>query len=196
MQTTTLIFVIDPMCSWCWGFAPILETLRKEHQEKYTFSLLIGGLRQSMPWNAQSKSYLKHNWDAITQRTSQKFTYTLLNQSHFTYNTYPSCKAVLTLRELWGEAEAFEYLHNIQEAFYTQGKDITNIDILTEYIKEDKEQFLAFYHSPKAEILMQKDFAKVRSMGINSFPSTIKIDEERNKVILSGYREIDEIIAF
>ena len=26
---TRLIYVADPMCSWCWGFQPVLESVRK-----------------------------------------------------------------------------------------------------------------------------------------------------------------------
>lgn len=196
MKKTKLIFVLDPMCSWCWGFAPIIETLRSQYQEKYNFSILLGGLRQTMPWNTQSKTYLKQNWDAITIKTSQKFSYHLLNQSHFNYNTYPSCKAVITVRELWGEDKAFEYAHKIQEAFYTKSKNITDINILSAYIEEkhSKEKFLNFYHSQEAETLMQEDFKKARAMGVNSFPSVIKIDTDEKMILMSGYKEVEEIL--
>src|SRR3990167_5669901 len=25
-----LLYVMDPMCSWCWGFAPVLESLAEQ----------------------------------------------------------------------------------------------------------------------------------------------------------------------
>ena len=194
--TTQLIFVIDPMCSWCWGFHPVIEKLRKDYSKHYTFSLVVGGLRTSgqMQWDEQSKTYLKQNWDAVQQTTGQTFNPTLLNLTHFDYNTYPACKAIVTVRELWGESAAFEYFTAIQSAFYTQSVDITSIDVLSSYIHQDKEVFISFYQSDRAELLMQHDFSKARSMGANAFPSTVKIDKEGHMVCLSGYRDLESIL--
>ena len=196
IPSTQLIFVIDPMCSWCWGFHPVIEKLRKDYSQQYTFSLVVGGLRTSgqMQWNEQSKTYLKQNWDAIQQTTGQTFNPTLLNLAHFDYNTYPACKAIVTVRELWGESVAFEYLTAIQSAFYTQSVDITSVDVLCSYIPQDKEAFISFYQNDRAELLMQHDFSKARSMGANAFPSTVKIDKDGHMVCLSGYRDLESIL--
>ncbi|MDH5427723.1 MAG: DsbA family protein, partial [Nitrospirota bacterium] len=32
MMSPTLIYVADPMCSWCWGFSPVLEEIRRLYQ--------------------------------------------------------------------------------------------------------------------------------------------------------------------
>ena len=191
-----LIFVVDPMCSWCWGFHPIIEELRLKHADKYKYSLIVGGLRTSgqMQWNNESKTYLKNHWDSVAQRTGQPFSPAILNRTTFDYDTYPSCKAVVTVRELWGEEEAFSYLSQIQSAFYTQGKDITSLDILTTYVNKDKEAFKTFYNSERAKLLMQHDFGKARSMGANSFPSVVRIDAEGHMVCMKGYRSVEEIL--
>jgi len=192
-----LIFVIDPMCSWCWGFHPVIEKLRVNYSEHYTFGLVVGGLRTSgqMPWNDESKAYLKQNWNAVQQATSQPFNLRLLNLAHFDYNTYPSCKAIVTVRELWGIDAAFTYLCDIQSAFYAQGVDITSLEILTSYIRQDKQAFTHFYQSDRAEILMQNDFTKARSMGVNAFPSIVKVNEDGQMVYISGYRSLEEILV-
>jgi len=184
------------MCSWCWGFHPVIEELRKKHASKYTFSVVVGGLRTSgdMSWDAQSKQYLKQNWDAVQQATQQPFNHTLLNKSTFDYNTYPSCKALLSVRELWGEDATFTYLHSIQEAFYKNAQDITSLEVLTSYIHHDKEMFLDFYKSQRAEVLMHHDFSKARSMGANAFPSTVKIDDDGHMVCISGYKSLENIL--
>jgi len=192
-----LIFVLDPMCSWCWGFHPIIETLRKDHSHQYKFSLVVGGLRTTgqMTWDAQNKAYLKTNWDAVNKTTGQPFSSKLLNKTTFDYNTYPSCKATVTVRELWGEVAAFNYFADIQKAFYAEGHDITSLEILTAYVKQDKEAFRTFYTSERAEVLMQHDFSKARSMGANAFPSIVKIDKDGHMVCINGYRNIEEVLA-
>lgn len=194
---TQLIFVIDPMCSWCWGFHPVIETLREKYADRYTYALVVGGLRGpgQMPWDTQSKNYLKSHWDAVQHATAQPFNPSLLNRTHFDYNTHPSCKAVLTVRELWGEEKAFEYLGNIQEAFYKEGKDITQEEVLSMYVgQEERQRFLDFYHATRTEMLLEHDFSKARSMGANAFPSVVKIDSDGHMLCLSGYRPLEELL--
>ncbi len=192
-----LIFVLDPMCSWCWGFHPVMKELRQKHADSYKYSLIVGGLRTTgqMIWNVQNKEYLKQNWNAVASKTGQPFSPALLNRPSFDYNTYPACKALVTVRELWGDQASFDYLSDIQEAFYKNGQDITSLDVLTGYVPQDKETFLDFYHSQRAELLMQHDFSKARSMGANSFPSVVKIDKDGHMVCINGYRSLEEILA-
>ncbi|MEA1880143.1 MAG: DsbA family protein [Campylobacterota bacterium] len=203
---TELVFVIDPMCSWCWGFHPIMQELRQNYTGAYTYSLVVGGLRTTgqMPWNEKSKTYLAQNWQAVAQKTHQTFNHNLLNKTDFDYNTYPACKAIVTVRELWGEEAAFDYLSRIQKAFYVNGIDITSLEVLSTFISQDqeildqeildREAFIDFYQSPRAELLMHHDFSKARSMGANAFPSVVKVDSDGHMVCLSGYRSLEDIL--
>ena len=185
------------MCSWCWGFHPVIKALREKHSEKYDFSLVVGGLRTKgqMAWTQESKAYLAQNWNAVAQQTKQPFNFSLLNKERFDYDTYPACKAIVSVRELWGKDASFEFLEKIQEAFYVKGEDTTSLEILLKYV-EEKEKFLAFYESERAETLMQHDFSKAKSMGANAFPSVVKIDKDGHMFCVQGYKSLEEILAF
>ena len=186
------------MCSWCWGFAPVIDELHRTLGDEYRFSLVLGGLRAKgeMSWDERSKEYLKGHWEQVSQRTGQAFSDRLFEKESFDYDTYPACKAVITVRELFGMQRAFVYLHAIQEAFYTSAEDITNIEILIDLlgsVASDKELFRAFFESERAQLLMEHDFAKARSMGANAFPSVVVIDEEGHMVCQKGYRSLLEM---
>ncbi|MFC2057332.1 DsbA family protein [Campylobacterota bacterium] len=186
------------MCSWCWGFAPIIEELRITLGDMYSFSLVLGGLRTKgeMSWDESSKEYLRGHWKQVSQRTGQAFSDSLFEKESFDYDTYPACKAVITVRELFGMQSAFAYLHTIQEAFYTRAEDITNVEVLMDLlssITSDRESFRTFYESDRAQLLMEHDFAKARSMGANAFPSVVVIDEEGHMVCQKGYRSLLEM---
>jgi len=45
MTAHALIYVVDPMCSWCWGFSPVLKELMRQYQGQISFQLMVGGLR-------------------------------------------------------------------------------------------------------------------------------------------------------
>jgi len=192
-----LIFVIDPMCSWCWGFHPIIQTIYKDYSKQCHSSLVVSGLRTKgqMPWNKTNQNYLIQNWKAVQQQTGQTFNFSLFDKTSFDYDTYPACKAIVCVRELWGEKVAFEYLEKIQTAFYVKNEDTTSLEVLLNYI-EEKETFLVFYESERAERLMHHDFAKARSMGANAFPSTVKIDTQGHMCCMQGYKTLEEILAF
>ena len=186
------------MCSWCWGFAPVIEDLHASMSESYTFSLVLGGLRTKgeMSWDETSKDYLKGHWRQVSQRTGQIFSDSLFEKEVFEYDTYPACKAVITVRELFGTHNAFAYLHTIQEAFYTRAEDITNVDVLCDSLKIinlDSTSFRSFFESDRAQLLMEHDFAKARSMGANAFPSVVVIDEEGHMICQKGYRSLLEM---
>ena len=110
MLKKEVIFVVDPMCSWCWGFAPIMERLRATQSDRYNFSLVVGGLRTKgdMAWDEAAKGYLKGYWEQVGKRTGQPFSNILFEKDFFEYDTYPACKAIVTVRELWGDEKSFD----------------------------------------------------------------------------------------
>jgi putative protein-disulfide isomerase len=191
-----LIFVVDPMCSWCWGFAPVLESLRASTE--YKCSLVVGGLRSQgqMAWDSSSKDYLKGHWKQVAKSTGQPFSDDLFEKEDFDYDTYPSCKAIITVRELFGLSKAFEYLHILQEAFYVQSQNITQVGVIVDLLETldiDKEAFKTFYESQRAQVLMEHDFSKARSMGANAFPSVVVIDADGHMHCQKGYRSLKEM---
>jgi len=192
MQIT---FVADPMCSWCWGFEPELAKLRVAYADTVSFDIIMGGLRESMLWNEDSKSYLKGHWQQIAQKTKQPFNTFFFEQTHFIYNTFPSCKAVVTVKTL-SEEKVFSYFHALQEAFYKDARDITQESILADIALEqgiDREMFIRFFTSREADTLMHEDFQKSRMLGANVFPSIIIIDDEGHLVTLKGYRTFEDL---
>jgi putative protein-disulfide isomerase len=45
MSAPLLWYFADPMCSWCWGFSPVIETLRDAYRDRMKIALVLGGLR-------------------------------------------------------------------------------------------------------------------------------------------------------
>jgi putative protein-disulfide isomerase len=60
-QNLVIIYVGDPMCSWCYGFAPEITEL-KEKLTDYEFKLVLGGLRPGgTETNADLGEFLAHH---------------------------------------------------------------------------------------------------------------------------------------
>jgi len=94
------VYVGDPMCSWCWGFAPALEKL--ESRYGIPLRVVMGGLRtgsQAEPMDTEARQQLAGYWQGVAQRTGQPFTNASLVRDGWSYDTEPSCRAVVTMRQ-------------------------------------------------------------------------------------------------
>ncbi len=192
-----IIAVLDPMCSWCWGFEPVLKQLISNLPEDTRLSLLLGGLRNQgeQVWDEAFRSYLMMHWQSVHERTGQPINLDLLNKEMFEYDTEPACRAVATVREL-DQTRQFSFLQALQKAFYQDARDITSTDTLFSVAKEegfDPESFLSLFLSEKMKEKTKDDAYKARSMGANVFPSLVFIDEEGHLCVVKGYKSFEQI---
>ena len=44
MSEKEIIYVGDPMCSWCWGFSPVLNRIRADYDAVAPMRVVVGGL--------------------------------------------------------------------------------------------------------------------------------------------------------
>lgn len=192
-----IVAVLDPMCSWCWGFEPVLQKLIEDLSDEVEFSLILGGLRNSgeQVWDDGFKRYLRSHWSSVEDKTSQGFNLALLEKETFDYDTEPACRAVVTVRTL-DKTKQFSFLTALQKAFYLKGKDITQPDVIAGIAQAegiDKSEFLRLFTSDEMKEKTKADVYKARSMGANVFPSLVMIDEEGHLCVIKGYKSYEEI---
>lgn len=192
-----IVAILDPMCSWCWGFEPVLQKLRDELSDEVEFSLILGGLRNSgeQVWDDVFKTYLSRHWMSVEEKTAQEFSLGLLDKEIFDYDTEPACRAVVTMRTL-DKTKQFSFLTALQEAFYLNGEDITQPDVIADIARAegvDRSEFIALFVSDEMKEKTKADVYKARSMGANVFPSIVLIDEEGHLCVIKGYKSYEEV---
>ena len=118
-----LIYVGDPMCSWCYGIADELTKTVESLGADTDLQLIMGGLR---PYNTETMKdlgdFLKEHWDHVNQASGQPFNYGILQDHSFVYDTEPPSRAVLVVRKLKPEQE-LAFFKSIQTAFYKDNKN-------------------------------------------------------------------------
>jgi len=74
-MSARLIYVMDPMCSWCWGFAPVLQALAEQAQTcDVPLTLVVGGLRRERAAMDQTgRTRTLSYWQAVHDATGQPF---------------------------------------------------------------------------------------------------------------------------
>lgn len=192
---TELIYVGDPMCSWCWGIAPELDSLLSSFPD-LQLRIVVGGLRPGP--NAQTvgpelAGYLAHHWEEVEARSGQPFDRTLLERHGWSYDTEPACRAVVVMREL-APHETFRFFKRLQRAFYAEGRPVWDPDAygrLIEGFDVDASEFLDAFGSQKAIKATWQDFSLARSWGINGFPTIVFRQGSTGQIIARGYTTAD-----
>lgn len=194
-----LIYVMDPMCSWCYGFAPVLHQLKAEQEGKLNFKLVLGGLRPGTtePMDEQMKAAVQQHWQEVERATGQTFDFNFFERDSFVYDSEPACRAVVTVRYLQPEKE-LEMAEEVQRAFYARNNDVTKAEVLAEIalgfgIAEDV--FLEKFHSDEMKEKTHQDFLIARHLQANAFPSVYLLNGHTVSLLSRGYRLFDALKA-
>lgn len=196
-EKPTLIYIGDPMCSWCYGFAPELSKASKQLESKVEMKLLMGGLR---PYNTEHidgmKDFLKEHWEHVHTASNQPFDHAILDDPEFIYDTEPPSRAVLVVRHLQPESE-FDFFKDVQKMFYAQNVH-THIsknyyDLLDKY-GINRDAFDKAFHSDDMKSLTKQDFLESQQMGIRGFPSMVLVNNGKYTLISNGYTQAEKIV--
>lgn len=202
-----LWFFADPMCSWCWGFSPVIEVLRSAYRDRLNVALVMGGLRPgtTAPMTTTQREEILHHWQQVHERTGQPFRFEGALPTDFIYDTEPAARAVVTAGGL-DPAQTFATYHAIQQAFYAEGRDVTQPDVLAELVARqgiEATRFLHAFESDEARAKTQAHFAHSRKAGVKGFPCLILQQGERLDRVADGClpletvrTELDRLLAY
>jgi len=191
-----LVYVGDPMCSWCWGFAPVLEALTARHG--LPVDVIVGGLRpgpEAAALDDSMRDYLRGAWTQVREATGQPFDFESLERDDWVYDTEIPAMAVVAMRRLQPEL-ALPFFVRVQRAFYAEAVDVTlpeSFPPLVAEIGADPGAFMTALTEGPAKDETWNDFALARQMGVAGFPTLFATDQQRLLQLTYGYRPLAEI---
>jgi putative protein-disulfide isomerase len=197
-MTKSLIYVVDPMCSWCWGFSPVFEEIVQLYHDQVMIQVLLGGLRpgNTERFDEQRRAYILSHWHAVHARTGQPFNFTFQMGSSFTYDTEPPSRAIAVVRRLTPEKE-FAFLKFAQEAFYVKNKDVTKEDVLADLagaLGIDRAGFLKEFNDPAIKQFVREEFDQARQLGVGGFPTLLGRNEPELITFTHGYQSTEALV--
>lgn len=197
-QNKELIYVGDPMCSWCYGFAPVKRQLEEQCEGRAKVSLIVGGLHidWTEPQDEDRRIFLRDHWREVGERTGQQFKFDIIEKEGFVYNTEAACRAAVTAREMVGNKEALIFFTHLQTAFYHQNLDVTQADVLTDLAAEfglDKDKFAELFSSPAMAQKTILDFQMAQRLGVSGFPTVVVNDQNGYAYLTVGYQAYENL---
>ncbi len=195
-----LVYFADPMCSWCWGFAPVLDELVDKHAGAVNLDMVHGGLRpgpKAREVDQEMKSYLQHHWENVKEQSGQPFNWAFFDRTEFLYDTGPATMAALTVRAI-NPALEHPFCSRLQRAFYAENINITDQQEIVKIVAEfsiDPNSFIERYESDWSQSAMMKEFDKRRALGVRSFPTLLlRFDSDTSPVPVSvGYQPLEAV---
>jgi putative protein-disulfide isomerase len=171
-----LVYIFDPMCSWCWGYAPVWQQLKQALDGIVTIEYRVGGLapdsEEPMPLDMQS--ILQNTWHSISNKLGTQFNFDFWHHCKPRRSTYPACRAVLLARRAGKEGEMIQA---IQHAYYLHARNPSDTLVLAELAKEigisDVTHFIQQLDSCDVNTELFKEVTYTRSLPIQGFPSLV-----------------------
>lgn len=195
---TRLIFVGDPMCSWCYGFGKELSLLSERYPD-LPVDILVGGVQAGAtePMSEEMKRFRLSHWHRVEKASGLPFNReAFMELQGFVYDTEPACRAIVALRHVAPRASQLAVFRAIQHAFYAEGRDtsdgvvladIVSAALLIQGLPVDADEFLAAWQDMDIIAATAAEFQAVRRWGIQSFPTLLLDRGGQVSVLAPGY---------
>ena len=196
----TLVFVHDPMCSWCWAFRPVWTEITQRLPASISTRRLVGGLapdsKDPMPLELQQK--LQLTWQTIQQKVpGTQFNFGFWEQCSPKRSTYPACRAIIAACE---QDALFEepMILAIQQAYYLQSRNPSERSTLIELADEiglDVTLFAKAIDSKRVQDELIRQIREGRSMGANGFPSLVLEQADQHQLLQYSYTDPSVVLS-
>ncbi len=196
-QDRRLLYFADPMCSWCWGFAPVITALVGVAQKAAPLRLVMGGLRPGArrPMSEAAKAEIRHHWEEVHRTTGQPFNFDFFERDGFVYDTEPASRAVIVMHG-HARARVLDYLEAVQHAFYVDNRDVTQVETLAELavpFDVDEDDFASDFTSEGAFKTTAANFKLAKTLGISGFPTVILRNDQGYTCLTAGYQPLEAL---
>ena len=199
-----LIFVGDPMCSWCYGFGKEMTSI-VEALPNLEVQVVVGGLSagSTKVLDDAGKQFRLTHWARVEELSGAQFNRDgFVARKNFVYDSEPVCRAVVTAGLIESSVDLLEVFRAFQRAFYIDALDTTDGKVLAQVgaaalksagFDVDADTFFTVWASEKAHEATRADFALTRQLGVSGFPSVFVEVNGKVGQISSGYAKAENI---
>ncbi len=191
-----LIYVVDPMCSWCWAFRSVTGQLKEKYPD-LTWQYIMGGLApdSDLPMPEQMQQGIQSIWHQIEESTGTQFNYEFWSKNTPRRSTYPACRAVITAEEI-APGSTEKMITAIQKAYYLNAQnpsDLSTLTTLAESLDLDSTLFSEKMSSTEIEHKLQQHLSYAQQLGAQGFPSLYLQVNEQIAPLALGYTQINRV---
>lgn len=196
-----VIYIMDPLCGWCYGNIDNTSKLFKEFRDRVEFEVLPGGMWSAGNRRIQSEQmmnyFLKHD-AVITERTGIRFGEAYINfiktRHDVVLDSEIPSRAIVTVNKI-APAFTVPFTVEVQRARYFYGKDLNLDETYTEILMKlgiDEKLFFHHFDSDDLKRATQDTFRKAASFA-RSYPTMLVEKDGTVYMLEQGYAPLEEL---
>ena len=194
----TLLFMTDPICSWCWGTLPEVMKLKSALGERLDFKLRCAGLQvgSMKPLTEHHIKDLVRLWRSVAETTGQEFTFSLPTDRTFIYHSELACRTLQISRKYLGR-EPLEEFRDMQRAFYIDCRNLGDLDVLYDLAGNtglSRNEFDAAIRSEEFTGLTRSEFNWCGERGTQALPAIFLDTGNGPTLVCGGYATAEYLI--
>ena len=150
-MSTTLYYIHDPMCSWCWGYRPVWDALQENLPVSVSVEYVAGGLAPDSdePMPMDLRTMIQGHWNNIQTRLGADFNFDFWTNNTPRRSTYIACRAAIAAKKQGYEKDMIDA---IQRAYYLRALNPSDSDVLIRLVSELSQQELGSHQEQSINV--------------------------------------------
>lgn len=172
------IYIYDALCTWCYGFSPVIKAVQNKYDQVFEFEILSGGLITGTRTGPISVVYPKFREEyKIVEETSgidfgEAFLHELEKGSMIFDSERPAV-ALSVFKSLMPE-KIFEFIYDLQQSIFYEGKEPSGDELYRYHAVNfgiDPDMFIHKMHLEQFKQDAYYEFALARQLRVNNYPA-------------------------
>ncbi|MFW0716400.1 DsbA family protein [Pedobacter sp. N23S346] len=197
-----LIYIMDPLCGWCYGNSVNTQKLYEKYKDVLEFDILPAGMWAGANTRMQSKpmaQFIKKHDPQVQQTTDTEFGksyFEFIEKENIVLDSEVPSRAIVSVKNI-SPLQAISFAVEVQKARYWYGRDLNLEETylsICEDLKIDKKQFLDTFHSEIMKKETQDTFALAQEYA-GSYPTLLAEKDGENYILEQGYASFENIVS-
>lgn len=203
-SNTEILYFYDALCGWCYGFSPVIQELHTKYKDRMRFRVFAGGMMMGDrmgPINEVAPYIKEGAYRVVENRTGvrfgEKFVKEVLEPGTAILSSLEPAIALAVFKS-FESGKDIEYASALQKAIYFDGVLSNDLAAFIPYAVElgiDEREFRIRLNDPVYHDRAYDDFRITQRFGIQGFPCTVLLHEDKYYMLASGYTDMAGIEA-
>ena len=197
-----VLYFFDVLCGWCYGFSPVIKEFEARHKSDMRFRVFSGGMMTGdrMGPLDQVAPYVKAGaYKDVEQRTGvefgEKFKTDIMEPGTEIFSSLEPAIVLSTFKSFESGYD-IPFASAMQKAVYYDGVPPTNMEAFIPYAEPfgvDLQEFKLRLKQVAYHDQAFNDFKICQQFGIQGFPTTVLLHEDKYYMLAHGYTDIDTL---
>jgi putative protein-disulfide isomerase len=193
-----LIYCYDAYCGWCYGFSPVMQKLWTSYNNRFDFEVLSGGMiLPEQPVHIRATAaYIRKAYKDVETLTGVTFGPDYLWHIHQPEESdwYPDSEKpaiALCIFKAYHPGLQVPFAASLQYALHAEGRDLCDDEAYRHLLMQYDIPAAEFYeklHSPLYREQAHNEFALVKQLQVNGYPSVLlQVSDAQFYLVSHGY---------